>query len=104
MGIQLQKRSNEGVYQNQHTVIKCARTKTTRFGITNAMLARVTQVILAKEKEQSGEFELFLTPINLIGEGASSRSKGSAGKVSMYYVSIAKNNGQKIGEALIHHI
>ena len=102
LGIVLNKRgSNEGYYKGLNCIIKYAAYSTTRFGINNDMLPRLAQVILAKETQESGKFELHLVAIGDIGTGTPSRSKGSEGRTTMFQVSAAIKNGHKIGEAQI---
>ena len=98
LNIELNLGSNEGLYKGLNSVIKYVGQKTKRFGINNAMLLRLSQVILAKETQVSGKYELYLVAIEDIGTGLSSQSRGSEGRTTMFQVTSAIKNGHKIGE------
>jgi hypothetical protein len=94
--------SNEGIYRGKNSVVKYAGKNTTRFGINNIMLPRIAQMILAKETQVNGIFELYVTGIRDIGVGTPSRSQGAENLTTMFQVLMAMRNGHKIGEIQIN--
>lgn len=99
LNIILAKGSNECTYKGKKTVIKSAKYSNTNFGITNAMLDRVEQIILAKQAQENEPFHLYLVPADKIKPfGRETRSKGpAAGKVTDFRVSKAIEFGTNIG-------
>lgn len=68
------------------------------------MLKRITKIILAKEIDQKGIFEIYLVPLSIIeSTGTDTKSKGSSkGKVKNFNVPEAIRNGRKIGQLQIN--
>lgn len=95
--------SNEGIYDGKRVVIKSARYKNSKYGITNKMLERIQSVIVVREIDTDGTFEIFNVPIEKIkDEGTPTRSKGpSKGKVINFNVSKSVKKGHKIGQLII---
>lgn len=99
LNMTLRKGSNEGNYQGKLTVIKSAKHGNTQFGITDIMLSKIEQVILAKQVHDNGPFSLYLIPVEKIRQfGTETRSKGaSAGKVTNFNISKTIVFGMHIG-------
>ncbi len=88
--------SNEVDWQGQRAVIKSCRRANTSFGITTAMLERITVALVAIEND-SGGYAVYALPIDRFrGDMRDSRSGKADGRVKLLPKRYAEDHGRRI--------
>ena len=96
MDFDIASNSNEGVYNGEQVVIKSVSYTNPKFGIVKGMIERIDKVLLARETEQRGTFELYSIALkDIIEYGSSIKSKDN---IVNFSVSKAIEKGIKFGE------
>ena len=96
LGIKTGAKSNEGTYKGERVVIKSARFDNPFYGITKQMLKRIKGIILAKEINHNGIFDIWKVSLSNIPPVSISK-----GKTINFKVQDAMKNGWKIGRLKI---
>ncbi|WP_230769630.1 hypothetical protein [Sphingomonas sp. Leaf4] len=88
--------SNEVDWQGQPAVIKSCRHANTSFGITTAMLERITIALVAVE-DDGGSYTVYALPIDRFrGDLRDSRSGKADGRVKLLPRRYAEHHGRRI--------
>jgi hypothetical protein len=93
---------NECILRDQKIVIKCARVRTTKIGVSLHMLRGLTAVLGAFEKA-GGEYHILQLSASQFADAMEpTRSKGpSAGKVGMVTRATFERNGIEVARVRI---